>query len=52
VLDPWNIENYLQMAFDYKFIGDKRNQQKYFDKAFSIDSANPKLISAQAELIQ
>ena len=51
-LDPWNVENYLQMAFDYKFIGDKRNQQIYFDKALAIDSSNPKLISAQAELIQ
>ena len=40
------------MAFDYKFIGDKRNQQIYFDKALAIDSSNPKLISAQAELIQ
>jgi tetratricopeptide (TPR) repeat protein len=52
VLDPWNAENYLQMAFDYKFIGDKVNQQKYLDKALSIDSSNPKLISAQAELNQ
>jgi tetratricopeptide (TPR) repeat protein len=51
-LDPWNVENYLQMAFDYKFIGDKRNQQIYLDKALSIDSANSKLISAQAELNQ
>jgi len=51
-LDPWNVENYLQMAFDYKFIGDKVNQQKYLDKALSIDSSNPKLISAQAELNQ
>ena len=52
ILDPWNAENYLQMAFDYKFIGDKRNQQIYFDKALAIDSSNPKLISAQAELSQ
>ena len=51
-LDPWNVENYLQMAFDYKFIGDKVNQQKYLDKALSIDSSNPKLISAQTELNQ
>jgi hypothetical protein len=51
VLDPWNAENYLQMAFDYKFIGDKINQQLYLDKALSIDSSNPKLISAQAELV-
>ena len=51
-LDPWNVENYLQMAFDYKFIGDKVNQQKYLDRALSIDSSNPKLISAQAELTQ
>jgi O-antigen ligase len=52
ILDPWNVENYLQMAFDYKFIGDKVNQQKYLDKALSIDSSNPKVISAQAELNQ
>ena len=52
VLDPWNAENYLQMAFDYKFIGDKINQQKYLDKALSFASANPTVISAQAELNQ
>jgi len=52
VLDPWNAENYLQMAFDYKFIGDKINQQKYLDKALSFASANPTVISAQAELKQ
>jgi O-antigen ligase len=52
VLDPWNAENYLQMAFDYKFIGDKINQQKYLDKALSFASANPIVISAQAELKQ
>ena len=52
VLDPWNAENYLQMAFDYKFVGDKVNQQIYLDKALSFDSSNPKVISAQAELSQ
>jgi tetratricopeptide (TPR) repeat protein len=52
VLDPWNAENYLQMAFDYKFIGDKVNQQIYLDKALSFDPSNPKVISAQAELNQ
>jgi len=52
ILDPWNAENYLQMAFDYKFIGDKVNQQEYLDKALSFDSSNPKVISAQAELNQ
>jgi hypothetical protein len=51
-LDPWNAENYLQMAFDYKFVGDKVNQQIYLDKALSFDSSNPKVISAQAELSQ
>ena len=52
VLDPWNADNYLQMAFDYKFVGDKINQQKYLDKALSFASANPMVISAQAELKQ
>jgi O-antigen ligase len=52
ILDPWNAENYLQMAFDYKFIGDKVNQQEYLDKALSFDSSNPKVVSAQAELNQ
>jgi len=52
VLDPWNAENYLQMSFDYKFIGDKINQKKYFDKALSFASTNPMVISAQAELKQ
>jgi O-antigen ligase len=52
ILDPWNAENYLQMAFDYKFGGDKVNQQIYLDKALSFDSSNPKVISAQAELNQ
>jgi tetratricopeptide (TPR) repeat protein len=52
ILDPWNAENYLQMAFNYKFVSDKINQQKYLDKALSLDSSNPKVISAQAELKQ
>ena len=52
ILDPWNAENYLQMAYDYKFVGDKINQQVYLDKALSFDSNNPKVISAQAELAQ
>jgi tetratricopeptide (TPR) repeat protein len=49
-LDPWNSENYIQMAFDYKFIGDKINQKIYLDKALSFASSNPIVISAQAEL--
>jgi tetratricopeptide (TPR) repeat protein len=52
ILDPWNAENYLQMAFDYKFIGNKANQQKYLDKALKLAPTNPKIISAQAELVQ
>jgi hypothetical protein len=40
------------MAFDYKFIGDKVNQQESLDKALSFDSSNPKVVSAQAELNQ
>jgi len=51
-LDPWNAENYIQMAFDYKFIGDKINQKIYLDKALSFASSNPVIISAQAELAQ
>ena len=51
-LDPWNSENYIQMAFDYKFIGDKINQKIYLDKALSFASSNPIIISAQAELAQ
>jgi tetratricopeptide (TPR) repeat protein len=51
-LDQWNAENYIQMAFDYKFIGDKINQKIYLDKALSFASSNPIIVSAQAELAQ
>ena len=52
VLDPWNAENYIQTAFDYKFIGDKVNQKAYLEKALASAPSNPTIISAQAELNQ
>ncbi len=52
VLDPWNANNYLQMAFNYKFIGDKVGQQKYLDKAMSFASNDPMVIKSKPDLIQ
>lgn len=52
VLDPWNTNNYLQMAFNYKYINDKANQKLYFDKAFSIAPNDENVIKAKLELEQ
>ena len=52
VLDPWNANNYLQLAFNFKYIGDKIGQQKYLDKALSFASNDPMVIKSKPELIQ
>jgi Tfp pilus assembly protein PilF len=52
VLDPWNANNYLQMAFNYKYINDKVNQKLYFDKAFSFAPNDVNVINAKTELAQ
>jgi O-antigen ligase len=50
VLDPWNANNYLQMAFNYKFINDEANKKLYFDKAFSFAPNDENVIKAKLEL--
>jgi O-antigen ligase len=52
VLDPWNANNYLQMALNYKYINDKVNQKLYFDKAFSFAPNDINVINAKTELAQ
>jgi Tfp pilus assembly protein PilF len=52
VLDPWNANNYLQMAFNYKYINDKVNQKVYFNKAFSFAPNDVNVINAKTELAQ
>jgi hypothetical protein len=52
VLDPWNANNYLQMAFNYKYIEDKVNQKFYLDKALSFASNDVNVIKAKSELEQ
>ena len=49
-LDPWNANNYLQMAFNYKFLGDKVQQQNYLDKVLTFAAADPMVIKAVPEL--
>ena len=49
-LDPWNANNYLQMAFNYKFLGDKAQQQNYLDKVLTFAAADPMVIKAVPEL--
>lgn len=49
-LDPWNAANYLQMAFNYKFLGNKVQQQNYLDKVLSFAAADPIVIKAVPEL--
>jgi tetratricopeptide (TPR) repeat protein len=49
-LDPWNVNNYLQMAFNYKFLDNKVQQQNYLDKVLSFASADPMVIKAVPEL--
>ena len=51
-LDPWNANNYLQMAFNYKYAGDKVNQKFYLDKALSFAANDPIVIKAKSELEQ
>jgi len=50
-LDPWNSTNYLQLAYDYKFIGDKLNQKAMLDKVLSFASQDPIVIKAKPELL-
>jgi O-antigen ligase len=50
VLDPWNANNYLQMAFNYQFLGDTVNQKLYLDKALSFASSDPSVIKAKSDL--
>jgi hypothetical protein len=50
VLDPWNANNYLQMAFNYQFLGDKVNQKLFLDKALSFASSDPSVIKAKPDL--
>jgi len=52
ILDPWNANNYLQLAFNFKYIGDKLGQQKYLDIALSFASNDPMVIKSKPELIQ
>ena len=49
-LDPWNASNYLQMAFNYKFLGNKVQQQNYLDKVLSFAAVDPMVIKAVPEL--
>jgi O-antigen ligase len=50
VLDPWNANNYLQMAFNYKYINDDVNKKVYFEKAFSFAPNDENVIKAKLEL--
>jgi O-antigen ligase len=52
VLDPWNANNYLQMAFNYKFIGDGVNQKLYLDKVLSFAGNDANVMKAKLELEQ
>ena len=49
-LDPWNANNYLQMAFNYKFLGNNAQQQIYLDKVLTFAAADPMVIKAVPEL--
>lgn len=49
-LDPWNASNYLQMAFNYKFLGNKVQQQNYLDMVLSFADVDPMVIKAVPEL--
>jgi hypothetical protein len=51
-LDPWNANNYLQLAFNYKYVGDSVGQKRYLDKALSFASNDPIVIKSMPELIQ
>jgi len=51
LLDPWNSTNYLQLAYNYKLIGDKVNQKAMLDKVFSYASKDPIVIKAKPELL-
>lgn len=52
VLDPWNASNYLQMAFNYKYLGDKVNQKFYLDKTLTFASNDESVIKVKSELEQ
>jgi O-antigen ligase len=52
VLDQWNFSNYLQLGYDYKFIGDKVNQKAMLDKVLSFASEDQMVIRAKPELNQ
>lgn len=49
-LDPWNASNYLQIAFNYKFLGNKVGQQNYLNKVLTFAAADPMVIKAVPEL--
>jgi len=51
-LDPWNANNYLQMAFNYKYLKDETNQKIYLDKALAFAATDPSVIKAKSELEQ
>ena len=51
-LDPWNANNFLQMAFDYKYIGDKLNQKFYLDKVLSFAPNDESVLKVKPELEQ
>jgi O-antigen ligase len=50
IMDQWNATNYLQMAFNYKFIGDVVNQKLYLDKALSFAGNDANVMKAKLEL--
>jgi hypothetical protein len=52
VLDPWNANNYLQMAFNYKYIGDKVNQKLNLEKVLSFARNDVNVIKSKPELEQ
>lgn len=50
-LDQWNASNYLQLGFNYKFLGDSINQRIMLDKVLSYASNDAMVIKAKLELL-
>ena len=50
-LDPWNTPNFLQLGFNYKFLGDTVNQKLALEKVLSYAPNDPLVIKAQPELL-
>ena len=50
-LDPWNSLNYIQLGFNYKFLGDSANQMLTIEKVLSFASNDPVVIKAKPELL-